>query len=228
MALPQGRNRVCGRWHQRALLRWHVGWGRRRGFVGHEPESRAPARGRDQLVEQTQLSSCVLEPTILAAQRRAPGAVDHGGTAHVQPAQEHHRAQVIACRAGAEQDDLDQEPGCFAGRGKKSPCPNAEPPLERMREARDPTPEPMRHPRDRCEQPAGGAPDGRPPHLPRRSGRPAPALERQAGVVAGEAATWAETERARERAAAAKARSKVHGSWYATPAQVPPSAARHG
>jgi len=85
-----------------------------------------------------------------------------------------------------------------------------------MREGRDSTREPARRPHYRCERPAGGAANGTPRHPSRGSARPTPRLERRAGVVSGEATTRAEPERARKRAAAAKARPKVHGFFVRT------------
>src|SRR5262245_22661018 len=107
-----------------------------------------------------------------------------------------------------------------------------------MRVVRDSSRELVRNTRNRRESPAGRAADGAPRHPSCRSARPA--LERPAGLVDGptgdftgparvlarEATTGTEAERVRERSAAARARPKVHGSLYATPAHVPPSAAR--
>ena len=79
-----------GAWYQHALLSWCLGWGSPRGIPGREREGRVTARGRDQFVEQAQLRSCLLDPTLVAAQRCAAGAIDHGGATRVQPSQEHH------------------------------------------------------------------------------------------------------------------------------------------
>jgi hypothetical protein len=162
----------------------------------------------------------------VATQRCAAGAVDHGGATRVQPAEKHHRAQAIARQARVDDDDLAQEPGCPAERRDKPPCPDVEPPREKVHDLRDSTRERARHPRNRCNRLAGRAAGDTPRRPSGRSTRQTPPLERRPGIVTGETTTGAESERARERATTAKARPKVHRVLYAPLAHAPASGLR--
>ena len=69
------------------------------------------ARGGDHFVRRPHFCSCVLDPMIIAAERRVPGGVDQRGALRMQLC----RSTVSATSrvpTGADHDDLDQGPGC--------------------------------------------------------------------------------------------------------------------
>ena len=162
-------------------------------------------------LQQAHFCSCALDPMIIAAEGRVPGGVDQRGALSTEPVQEHRRAQPVACRTGANQDELDQEPGGFAARSSKPQRPNPESPPEPVREVRRSTQERAHRLPDGYERLPGGAaqriplrpscrsPPTVPPLEPRERDRSLRLMRPPHGVVAGKATPRAETERPRER-----------------------------